>query len=192
MEQKLYDAVTSNPIIAAIKDEDGLRKVCKLEDIHVVFILYGNVLNIADIVKTIQDSGKIAMVHIDLIEGLSSKPVSVDYVKNNLGADGIITTKSALAMRAKELNMYIVLRFFIIDSIALRAIQKLDYQYSYNRPDFIEVLPGVMPKIIKKIVKYSNLPLIASGMIIDKEDVIQALDSGAIAISTTSPRMWEV
>ena len=62
MEQEFWDAVEDNPIIAAVKCMDDLEQCCKLEDIRVVFILFGDICSIGDIVKTIKAAGKIAMV----------------------------------------------------------------------------------------------------------------------------------
>ena len=36
MDQRFYDMFESNPVIAAVKDLDGLEKCCHLEDIKVV------------------------------------------------------------------------------------------------------------------------------------------------------------
>ena len=83
--------------------------------------------------------------------------------------------------------MYTVLRMFIIDSMAFQNIQK---QGSTVRPDLIEVLPGVMPKVIRKICRTSRIPIIAGGLIQDKEDVMNALAAGAVAISTTDEKIW--
>ena len=192
MDQKFYDAVTANPIIAAVKDLEGLKECCSLPDIEVVFILFGDICTIADIVKAIKDSGKLALVHMDLVTGLSPKDVSVDFIKNITLADGIITTKPSLIKRAKELRLYTILRLFVIDSIALNNIQRLKTDSPMNIPDFIEILPGVMPKIIKKITANSKYPLIASGMIIDHDDVVTALNAGAVAISTTNRDVWRM
>mgnify|MGYP002519756621 FL=1 len=62
MKQEFYDAVVSNPIIAAVKDEDGLVKCLKSSDISVVFVLYGEVSNIAEIVEKIKKAGSKAEV----------------------------------------------------------------------------------------------------------------------------------
>ena len=40
--------------------------------------------------------------------------------------------------------------------------------------------------------KQLNVPVIAGGLIADKEDVIQALDAGAVAISTTNESVWNM
>ena len=60
------------------------------------------------------------------------------------------------------------------------------------RPDFIEILPGVMPKIIARICRETQIPVIAGGLISDKEDILAALSAGARAISTTNPAVWEM
>ena len=133
------------------------------------------------------------MVHVDLITGLNnSRDVCIDFIKNNTDADGIITTKSQLIQHAKELGLNTVLRYFILDSMALQNIEK-QAQTKTVRPDLIEFLPGiVLPKMIRRINKVSKVPIIAGGLISDKEDVMNALDAGAIAISSTDQRVWEL
>ena len=44
--------------------------------------------------------------------------------------------------------------------------------------------------MIKRINKVSRVPIIAGGLIADKEDVMNALDAGALAISTTNEMVW--
>ncbi len=73
MEQRFYDMIESSPVIAAVKDMDGLKRCCELEDIKVVFILFGDICSITDIVKQIKASGKMAIVHIDLVAGLAPR-----------------------------------------------------------------------------------------------------------------------
>ncbi len=189
MERKYLDVVMDSPVIAAVKDDEGLARCLQESELKVLFILYGNICNLTDIVKCAKDAGKTVFVHIDLIQGLSSKDVAVDFIRQYTQADGIITTKSAMIGRAKEQGLCTILRFFVIDSMALNNVQK---QYQLVKPDFIEVLPGIMPKVIKKIVAKIPVPLIASGMIIDKEDVVGALNAGAISVSATCQDVWKM
>ncbi|RKM62320.1 glycerol-3-phosphate responsive antiterminator [Butyrivibrio sp. CB08] len=181
-----------NPIIAAVKDDDGLSKALT-EDVEIIFVLYGDICTIPKIVSRIKKAGKVAMVHVDLITGLNnSKDVCLDFIKNNTEADGIITTKSNLIAHAKELELNTVLRYFILDSLALQNIEK-QAKSSGIKPDIIEFLPGiVLPKMIRRINKVSRVPIIAGGLIADKEDVMNALDAGAIAISSTNEMVWEL
>ena len=192
MNQEFYEAVEANPVIAAVKNGAGLQAAVEMEEIQVIFVLYGDVCTIPEILERIKAAGKKAMVHIDLIAGLSAKEISVEFIARQTRADGIITTKPALVRRAKELGIFAVLRFFVIDSLALKNIENLEMQCGTSRPDFIEVLPGVMPKVLGRIAKVSRIPMIAGGLITEKEDVIAALSAGAIAVSSTNQDVWNL
>ncbi|MFR8019750.1 MAG: glycerol-3-phosphate responsive antiterminator [Mediterraneibacter gnavus] len=192
MNQEFYDAVEANPVIAAVKSDAGLQVAVEMEEIQVIFVLYGDVCTIPEILERIKAAEKKAMVHIDLIAGLSAKEISVEFIARQTRADGIITTKPALVRRAKELGIFAVLRFFVIDSLALKNIENLEMQCGTSRPDFIEVLPGVMPKVLGRIAKVSRIPMIAGGLITEKEDVIAALSVGAIAVSSTNQDVWKL
>ena len=187
-KQEILEAIEDNPIITAVKDQEGLE-ACLLADSRIVFILFGDICSISDIVKKVKQAGKIAIVHMDLLSGIGSKEIAVDFIKEWTGADGVISTKPALLKRAKELGLFTVLRFFILDSMALTNITK---QIEQVRPDMMEILPGVMPKITKRIVKQVNIPVICGGLISDKEDIIGALAAGASAISSTNQNVWKL
>lgn len=186
MKHSFREILEDTPIVAAVKNMEGLEK-CLTSDIQIVFILFGDICNIGQIVKRIKDAGKIAMVHLDLINGISGKEVALDFIKEYTEADGIITTKSMLIKYARQLGLYTVLRYFVMDSMALSNIEK---QVGCIQPDVIEILPGIMPKIIKQVNKMNKVPVIAGGLIADREDVMTALNNGAIAISSTCSDVW--
>lgn len=186
MKQAFFDALENSPIIAAAKDEAGLSRCLTCES-QVIFLLFGDICNISDLVLQIKEAGKIAMVHIDLIQGLSAKEVAVDFIKKYTLADGIISTKPALIKHAKKLGLYTVLRFFVIDSLAFSSIEK---QLQLAQPDIIEVLPALMPKVISRICDMVSVPVIAGGLISDKEDIMTMLSAGAVSISSTNQDLW--
>ena len=78
MNQIFYDAVGNNPIIAAVKNMEDIEVSCTIEEIQVIFIIFGDDCSIDRIVKRVKDAGKVAMVHVDLISGLSPKEISVE------------------------------------------------------------------------------------------------------------------
>lgn len=187
MDQKFYDVIEVNPVIAAIKDEAGLERICELEDMEIVFVLYGDICSVVNIVERLHQAGKIAIVHVDLIEGISGKEAAVEYIKNVVKADGIISTKPTLIKKARELSLFTVLRLFMLDSMALETVRQ---QAMIAKPDVLELLPGLMPKIIKRVCQNSKIPVIAGGLISEKRDVVEALQAGAISVSTTNPKVW--
>lgn len=186
MKKEFKEAIEDSPIIAAIKSPEGLEK-CLGCDSNVIFILYGDLCDIADIVEKIKSAGKIALVHIDLIAGLSAKEIAVDFIKKYTKADGIISTRPQLIKRAHELSLCTVMRFFVIDSMAYDNIER---QLHSVRPDFIEILPALMPKVISRICKLSAVPVITGGLVADKEDVMSMLSAGAVSVSSTNEAVW--
>jgi glycerol-3-phosphate responsive antiterminator len=183
---KAIELLETSPVIAAVKDDKGLQR-CFESECQVVFVLYGNICNIGGIVQQIQEHGKVAIVHVDLTAGLSAKEVAVDFIKQTTSADGIISTKPLLVKRALELGLYGVQRTFMIDSMAVNTMKK---QIDTFHPDLVEVMPGIIPKVLKEIRDYTDIPIIAGGLISDKKDIMAAFAAGADAISTTKEELW--
>jgi len=182
-------AVEANPVIAAVKSDEGLRH-CLDTDIGIVFTLYGDLGSIENIVKQIKDAGKIAMVHIDLVNGMQPKEVSLDFIRNRTGADGIITTKYSLVQHAKNLELNTILRMFMLDSTSMETLDRYSRQDSVQ-PDIMELLPGtLLPDVIRRANQICRVPVMASGLISRKEEIMNALKNGAISISTTNETLW--
>ena len=59
------------------------------------------------------------------------------------------------------------------------------------RPDAVEIMPGVMPKILKIMREYTDIPLIAGDCCLTK-DVMAAFEAGTDAISATNEAVWYV
>ena len=184
--EDLLEIIADSPVIAAVKDEEGLDKSLRT-DCRIIFILYGNICSLTTIVEKIKKRDKLAIVHADLVQGLSAKIEAIDYIKNNTKADGILSTKGNLVKHAADIGLIGILRNFIIDSIAMENVNK---QVELAHPDMIEIMPGIMPEIIEKLKNEIKLPLIAGGLISDKKDVIAALSAGADAVSTTKEELW--
>jgi cytidylate kinase len=103
----------------------------------------------------------------------------------------IFLTASAEARaqrRAKELGLAAILRVFLLDSIALESLDKIPP----NLPDCLDLLPGTMPKILRRVCATAKVPVLAGGLIADKEDVMAALEAGITAISTTNQAVWDM
>ena len=182
--KELMRVLDDSPMIAACKNDAGLERALA-SDCTVIYLLYGNVCTSPSLVQRIKDTGKTAFVHLDLIDGLSNRDIAVDFIRQSTAADGIITTRPNLIRRARDLGLITIQRFFLLDSIAIENVIR-----QASQADVVEILPGPMPKIIRRLVGQIRQPLIASGLIMDKEDIISALSAGALAVSATNPDLW--
>jgi glycerol uptake operon antiterminator len=185
-KKHLLDLLADGPVIASVKDEEGLAAALE-SAASVVFLLYGDLLGAGDLTRRAKAAGKAVFLHLDLVDGLAAREVTVDFVARCTAADGILSTKPQLIRRARELGLVAVQRFFLLDSMALRNIEKHLVQ---DDPDLIEVLPGLMPRVIRQLSDTTGKPIIAGGLIDCKEDVVAALAAGAVAVSVTRSEIW--
>ena len=89
MKPSFYRILEDCPVIAAVKDDQALEASFR-SPCQIIFVLYGDICNVGQIVSRIKEEGRVAMVHLDLITGLDGREIAVDYIKEKTGADGII------------------------------------------------------------------------------------------------------
>ena len=186
--EQLFEQLQNNPVIASAGNEEELTLALE-SDCRVVFLLMGNVLDIGALTARVHESGKLCVIHLDLIEGYSNKEIAVDALLRETSAEGIISTRGALIKRAKQLGMAAVQRGFMLDS---RSLASFEAQIQQSKPDFVEILPGLLPKVIATLKSRVDIPIIAGGFIHEKEDVFAAISAGALAVSASSPRIWSL
>ena len=87
------------------------------------------------------------------------------------------------------MGLLTVQRVFIIDSLSIETAVKASQMIN---PDAIEIMPGIMPRIISKLTASMDVPVIVGGLVSEKEDVSTAIESGALGVSTSSSKIWEV
>ena len=179
------DVLEENPIVAAVKDESDLNAALE-SDLKVIFVLFGNILNMKSISDKILSSKKIGIIHVDLVEGLSSNEYALKFLKENTSFKGIISTKPQMLKSAKKLGFIVIQRVFMIDSLSKENMKN----HLVKECDAIEILPGLLFKIIKEISSTLDKPLISGGLISEKVDVVETLKNGATCISTTKKEIW--
>ncbi len=175
------------PVIPAVKGDEWIE-AAKNTDSDVVYVLYGDICNIAEIVDELKEAGKKVIIHIDLIVGLSPKEISVDFIKKYTKADGIISMKPTLIKHANEIGLFTIQRFFMMDVMTYRNIEK---HVKASNPDVVEFMPAGLTKVIHYLMEGIDKPVVASGLILDKEDIMGALKTGAVAVSTTKIELWD-
>ena len=183
-EQHLKDT----PIIAAVMNEKNLNQALA-NKVKIISLLFGDIRSIPSIVEKCKAADKFTLVHLDFVEGLSSRDIAADFIAHSTAADGVISTKPNIIKRTKALGLVTVQRFFIIDSISILNLEK---QLPLDSVDALEIMPGVMPKVIRRIVEMSSKPIITGGLISDAEDVRLALEAGAISTSASKLELLEL
>ena len=152
----------------------------------VLLVLCGDILNIDRLIDRVHQAGKYAVVHADLVAGLAPREIAVDFL-HRCGADGIISTRPMLLRRGRELGLLTVLRVFAIDS---KAVSNLGRETEGGMPDVIEILPGTLCKVLRRLSRELPVPLIAGGLLSDKADVLAALGAGALCVSASDESLW--
>lgn len=184
----IIELLEENPIIASVKNEEELALALE-SSVQIIFVLFGNVINIKQIGNLIKEKGKIGIVHLDLVDGfVSTKEIVLSYLKENTSFQGVISTKPHILKIAKNYGLLAIQRFFIFDTLSLINAKN----HLISGVDAIEILPGVLPKVIEDISKNTSKPIITGGLIENKDEIILALNSGATCVSTTKQNLWNV
>ncbi|CAK4869275.1 unnamed protein product [Aphanomyces euteiches] len=154
-----------------------------------LFFMGGSVTDLIQAVRLAKERNKGTFVHLDLIRGLSSTDKeSIDFIRDFIGADGIITPKSHLVKEAKRAGLFAILHLFVLDSLALSNGLKM---VKAVQPDAVELMPGLIPKVVSLLSEaFADIPIIASGLIQTKDEVVQILNAGATSLSVSEKSLW--
>jgi glycerol uptake operon antiterminator len=185
--ETLAQRLARNRVIPAVKADAGLKKA--LQSHHdVLFLLYGDILSLDANVNAVLRSGKKPFVHLDMINGLANNTIVLEYFYRHFKREcGVITTKSTMVKKAMELGISVVQRYFMLDSLSVEsAVQGI----VKTRPDAIEIMPGILPRVIAHISRQTSVPVIAGGLIQNAADIEKILASGAIAASVSRCELW--
>ena len=169
MRHPLIRTMEQNPVVPALKDPSRLAE-CLQAGSGVVFVLCGDILNIGELIQQLH------------------KEIAADFLQR-CGADGIISTRPALIRRGRELGLLTILRVFALDS---KAVSNLRGQVESGAPDMIEILPGTLPRILSRLSRELKIPLIAGGLLEEKADILSALSAGALCVSASDSRLWDM
>lgn len=180
------ETISDNPVIAAVQNKQALESALSLR-VPTVFLLNTDIFSAKEFVDMAKASECNVFLHMDLIDGLTSNAKALDYVKNRIKPCGIISTKSALIKYARERGVFCIQRFFMVDSASFKNSVKT---VKKTKPSMVELMPGIIPDVIKEFTSRIETPTIAGGLVTQKKQVINALSCGAIGVSTGNETLW--
>ncbi len=172
-------------VAAAVRTEEDFSASLK-SDVDVIFLLYSNILTVAAHIRESHAAGKKVLVHMDFSEGIGKDRAGLAFLKE-LGADGILTTKTGLIRPAREIGLVTVQRFFIVDS---HSVDTAVDSIRIAKPDVVEIMPGVVCKKIREFAEKVSTPILVGGLLEFKEEVDDAIAAGATAVSTANRALW--
>ncbi|ERI06810.1 glycerol-3-phosphate responsive antiterminator [Aneurinibacillus aneurinilyticus] len=172
------------PAIRQMKDFEVLLR----SRFEYMVLLDSHIGQIKSIVQTARQHDKKMLVHVDLIQGLRNDEYATEFLCQEIKPAGVISTRKSAVMTARKNKVLAIQRLFLLDTNALETSYRLVEQ---TQPDFIEVLPGVMPHIIAEIYEKVKIPVLAGGLIRTIEDAEMAFAGGAIAVTTSRREIWK-
>ncbi|MCP8617635.1 glycerol-3-phosphate responsive antiterminator [Salirhabdus salicampi] len=175
-------------ILPAVRNMKDFERLLASDHEYLIF-LETRIAQLFDLVKYAKKSNKKVLIHTDLVQGLKADEHGLEYLIRKIKPEGVISTRGNIITAAKKHNIIAVQRLFLLDSHALEQNLKI---INKVRPDYIEVLPGLMPGLIQEIYEKTNLPIITGGLIRSEVDVQCALDAGAVAVTTSTTDLWRL
>lgn len=185
--EELMQRLNNAPVIAAVRDAHSVAAAAK-SCAQVVFILGGDVMDLPKHIQQLTQADKRVFIHIDLVEGIGKDAAGVRFFSRYLQPYGLISTRASLLKVASDEGLKTVHRLFLLDSSSLKTGMRLIQE---SQSDLVEAMPGLAVGAIRELASKCPKPVIAGGMISTKQDVIAALAAGAMAVSTSTPEIWE-
>lgn len=154
-----------------------------------LFLVAGDITTIKRDVQLIRERGKACFLYVDFIEGLGSDRATVRYLAREVRPTGLVTLKNHLLKYAKGEGLLAIQNLFLLDSQAIKTGLTSTRKYA---PDGLEILPGIMPRVIREIVALVSIPVIAGGLLEKEEDIQAAFQAGAVAVAVGRKDLWPV
>jgi len=175
------------PIIASVTKEEQIP-LAAASGVPRVNLMTGEIGRLEAMVEQLHAAGKRVYVHIEMVAGLGRDSSGIAYLAERFRIDGIVTTKSQAIAAARQIRLPCIQRVFAIDTNALQTAFRL---IESTRPDEVELMPGLMPRVIQEARAVIRQPLIAGGLIRHREEMEAALASGADFVSIGDPACWD-
>lgn len=179
-----FDNQTILPAVRDMKDFEALMTT----NISYIVLLETHLAQLPGIIRFARKYRKRIILHIDLIQGLKHDEAAAQFLCQMVQPDGIISTHASVISTAKKHKVLAIQRFFLIDSHSLKTSYRV---LQHSKPDYLEVLPGVMPDIIRQVKSNTLTPVLAGGFIRTREEIEAAVEAGATAITTSDRDLWE-
>ncbi|MGQ9623652.1 MAG: glycerol-3-phosphate responsive antiterminator [Candidatus Caldatribacteriaceae bacterium] len=189
--ERIVSVLRGFPVIGALRSSNW--KDLKEEDLQlcpVYFILEGDVIGARKMTSFVSCVTSL-FVHVDLFGGIAPDESGFLLLRELFPkVTGVISTRARILNLARRMDFLTIFRLFCIDSESLKTGIKVVQEVE---PDAVELLPGVIFPKLKKYIPFEGFPpIICGGFIRTKKEVMEILQSGAVAVSTSAKEIWKM
>lgn len=186
----LLERLEKHKLVAAIKEPKYIERAIKnKKNLSAVLLMTGTILTVKRYVDFIQSEGLPVILHVEKIGGLEMDGDGIDFIKKNVQPMAIVTTRNGIIKKAKSSGLFVIQRIFLIDT---EVYNNLVRDASQIRSDIIEIMPCRAPDFLNKFTKVSQVPVITGGLLTLPEHAKEALNNGAVAVTTSNSKLWEI
>ena len=178
LEQKVI------PSLSTLQEAEAFLK----SPLEICILMDFNLAELSDTIQAMHEKNKAALVHLDLVRGISCDEYGCEYVLRQLNADGILSTSGKIIETAKKNQRLSIQRMFLSDS---KNLDKDIAAINATLPDFVEILPGLASGIFPQIQLRLNCRLLGGGLLKTHEQIYDCLRNGASAVTLSSLTLAE-
>lgn len=178
-------ALAACPCCAAITSEARVEAAIASK-VAILFVLRANGLELKPLVARIHAAGKLAAVHLDLIDGIRPDRAGVAWLARS-GVDAVISSHGQLMPAIRHEGLVAIHRLLLVRRSLLDAAVAA---VSRSGADIVEVLPGVILPEVAVLLPRLGVPLLAGGFIRTADEARAVLAAGAVGVTTSSEALW--
>lgn len=172
------------PAVRKIKDLEHLLQ----SSYEYVVMLDSHIGQLHSLIELARRHSKKILLHVDLVQGLKSDEFAADFLCQQLRPAGLISTRSQVVQQAKKHKLIGIQRLFLLDTESLNKSYAL---IERTKPDYIEVLPGIVPSLVREVRETTGVSVLAGGFVRTVEEVENVLAAGATSVTTSNRDLWE-
>lgn len=188
----LRDRLETYKMVAAIKDPKYIERAVQQKDnLSAVLLMTGTILTVNRFVDFIQSQGLPVILHVEKIGGLQMDNDGIEFIKQSIKPAAIVTTKTSVIKKAKASGLHVIQRVFLIDTDVYTHLEQ-EAGKGQILADMIELMPCRAPDLVARLADVSPVPVLTGGLLRLPAHAKEALEHGAIAVTTSNVDMWKV
>lgn len=187
MDKSLGARLTRRPVIATLFGVELFDTFLE-SAAEICIVANVDLRRLHPVVAALTKAGKYVIVNIDSCDGLSQDKGGVEYLAD-IGVTSLVSTRVATIQRGNRAGLVTMQKVFVTDrSTWPRSVKALEQ----SDPNLVQLMPAPMLSHLSTQDRKALPPIVTSGFVCNKGDVLGALKNGAVAVSTSDSELWNL